>query len=150
MRRFLMPLLFLGSLLGVRGLAQDDMERAVPSVMGFTVSDGSGASRDLEAAVGKIRGAYEEKAVLFFSVNLATAGGRHQGEMLFYALGLRSVWDDCRKAPGKLVLVDFDAAEVVAKLSAKDDFAKAIDAQLSDDEDEGCGCGEDEGCGCGD
>lgn len=156
MRRFLMPLLVVGSLLGARSLAQDDAESAVPSVLGFTMSDGSGAGRELDAAVGKIRGTYEEKAVLFFSVNLSTAGGRHQGEMLFYALGLKSVWDDCRKAPGKLVLVDFDSAEVVARLSPKDNFAKAIDAHLSADDDEGyggdegCGCGEDEGCGCGD
>jgi len=141
LRRFLIPLALVGSLMGTASLAEEDDEgSAVCDIIAFTMSDGTVASRELETALGKIRGSYEESPMLFLTVNLATVGGRHQGEMLFHALGLNPVWDECRKAPAQLVLVNLEPAEVLAKLSAKDDLAKALDAEIAGDE--GCGCGD--------
>jgi len=139
-RRILIPLALVGSLVAAVSLAQEEDDAgAVCEIIAFTMSDGTVASRELETALGKIRGTYEETSVLFLTVNLATVGGRHQGEILFDALGLSPLWDECRKAPAQLVLVNLEPAQVLAKLSAKDDLEKALEAEPG--EDEGCGEG---------
>jgi hypothetical protein len=133
-RLFLILLALVGSLV----LAQEEeTEEAAPDIVAFTMSDASAASKELEAAIGKIRGAYEEKPILFLTVNLATPGGRRQGEMLFTGLGVNPVWPECRKAAGQLVLVNLEPVEVLVKLGAKDDLARAFDKQLAGGGEEG-------------
>lgn len=150
-RYYLIPL----ALLAVGAIAQEEeaTELAAPEILAFTITDGSAPSKELESAVGKIRGAYEEKAVLFMSVNLATPGGKHQGEMLFYSLGLGQIWDECKKAVGQLVLVKLETVTVLGKHSPKENLGAALDKNLAAPEDEdgepedGDGCGCDDGCG---
>jgi hypothetical protein len=149
------------ALVAVGALAQEEEgegELAAPQILAFTVSDGSAPSKELESAVGKVRGAYEEKPVLFLTLNLATVGGKNQAEMLFFSLGLGQIWEECRKSPGQLVLVKLETVTILAKHGAKENLSAAIDKQLAeggegceesgrdeDGGDDGCGC--DEGCG---
>lgn len=151
-RSYLIPF----ALLAVAAFAQDEEEEgelAAPQILAFTVTDGSAPSKELESAVGRVRGAFEEKPVLFLTINLASAGGKNQGEMLFFSLGLGPIWEECRKAPGQLVIVKLDTVTVLGKHGAKENLSEAIAKQLEGGE--GCegsgddeGCGEDEGSGC--
>ena len=146
------------ALLAVAALAQEEEEGdlAAPQILAFTVTDGSAPSKELESAVGKVRGAFEEKAVLFLTLNLASAGGKNQSEMLFFSLGLGPIWEECKKSPAQLVLVKLDTVTVLGRHGAKENLAEAIGKQLEEGEggeggggdDEGCG--GDEGCGCDD
>jgi hypothetical protein len=146
-RRFHLIPVALASFFVAVSLAQDESEeeQAEPDIVAFMMTDGSATSKEVETIVGKIRGAYEEKPVLFLNVNLATVGGRHQAQLLFGALGVGPAWPECKKAAGNLVLVSLAPLEVLAKLGPKDDIAKAIDEQLAPpaEEESGCGCGED-------
>lgn len=153
-RSYLIPF----ALIAVAALAQEESgsDEAVPQIVAFTMSDGSGNSKELEAAMSKVRGAYEEKPVLFLTVNLATAGGKNQGAMLFFSLGLPQIWEECKKNPSKLVLVNLDTVTVLATLGGKDKIAEALDKQLAAGEEGGEGCkggggddkgGGDDGCG---
>ncbi len=150
-RSYLIPF----ALVAVAALAQEEEDDlAAPQILAFTVTDGSAPSKELEAAVGKVRGAYEEKPVLFLTLNLASAGGKNQSEMLFFSLGLGPIWEECKKMPGQLVLVKLDTVTVLGKHSAKENLAEALDKQLADEggegdggDDEGGDGGCDEGCG---
>ena len=150
-RYYLIPF----ALLAVGAIAQEEEEAelAGPEILAFTITDGSAPSKELEAAVGKIRGAYEEKAVLFLTIQLGTPGGKHQGEMLFYSLGLGQIWDECKKSPAQFVLVKLETVAVLGKHNAKENLAATLDKALAPPaEGEGCDGGDDEGgCdeGCG-
>jgi hypothetical protein len=147
-RSYLIPF----ALIAVAAFAQDDQEGEVasPVIVALTVTDGSAAARELEGAVGRLRGTYDEKPVLFLTVNLANKGGKNQAEMLFYSLGLQQIWPECKKAPAQLVLVDLERVSVLAKLGPKDKIADEIDKHIG--KEEGCegGSGGGDGCGCGD
>lgn len=146
-RYYLIPF----ALVAAAALAQDEEagEIAAPQILAFTVSDGSVQSKELESAVGKVRGAYDEKPVLFLTINLASKGSRNQAEMLFFSLGLNPIWEECKKTPAQLVLVNLDTASVLERLGAKDQLAAGIDKHLAEDEGgekaDGCGC--EDGCG---
>lgn len=132
---------------GQEEAAEEDV--AAPQLVAFTMTDGSAPSKELESAVGKVRATYDEKPVLFLTVNVANAGSKNQGAMLFFSLGLPQLWEECRKSPGQLVLVDLDTVNVLAKHGPKENLAAAIDKHLV--QDEGCEGGEgDEGCEDGD
>jgi hypothetical protein len=141
--------LILFALAAVAAFAQEEPAEdvAAPAIVAFTMTDGSASSRELEGAVGKVRAAYDEKAVLFLTVNLTSAGGKNQGAMLFFSLGLPQLWDECRKSPGQLVLVDLDTVNVLAKHGPKENLAEALDKHLGKDDEGGAG-GEEDGCGC--
>lgn len=155
-RSYLIPF----ALAAVAAFGQDEPaaeDVAAPQIVAFTMTDGSAPSKELESAVGRVRATYDERAVLFLTVNLGSAGGKNQGAMLFFSLGLPQLWDECRKSPGQMVLVDLDTVNVLSKHGPKEKLAEAIDKHLGKDEEEeggaggeeeGCGC--DEGCGCGD
>jgi len=154
-RSYLIPF----ALIAAAALAQEEEQAdlAAPQILAFTVTDGSAPSKELESAVGKARGAFEEKPVLFLTLNLASAGGKNQSEMLFFSLGLGPIWQECKKSPGQLVLVKLDTVTVLGRHGPKENLAEAIGKHL--EEGEGCegsggddeGCGEDSGCdeGCG-
>lgn len=147
-RSYLIPF----ALAAVAAFAQDEASEdvAAPEIVAFTITDGSAPSRELESAVGKVRATYDEKAVLFLTVNVASAGGKNQGAMLFFSLGLPQLWEECRKSPGQLVLVDLDTVNVLSKHGAKENLAEAIDKHLGGEEGcEGGAGGEEEGCGEG-
>jgi hypothetical protein len=143
------------ALLAVAAFAQDEeepeaAELAAPEILAFTITDGSAPSKELESAVGRARGAFEEKPVLFLTVNLASAGSRNQSEMLFFSLGLGLIWEECKKSPAQLVLVKLETVTVLGKHSSKENLAEAINKHLAD-EGEGCeGCEGSEGCDGGD
>lgn len=154
-RSYLIPF----ALAAVGAFAQDEPSEdvAAPQIVAFTITDGSAPSKELESAVGRVRATYDEKAVLFLTINVANAGGKNQGAMLFFSLGLPQLWEECRKSPGQMVLVDLDTVNVLSKHGAKENLAEAIDKHLgkgdgceggAGGEEEGCGC--DDGCGCGD
>lgn len=143
-RSYLIPL----ALVAVAALAQEEEESelAAPEFLAFTVTDGSAPSKELENAVGRTRGAFEEKPVLFLTLNLASAGARNQSEMLFFSLGLGPIWEECKKATGQLVLVKLDTVTVLGKHGAKENLAEALGKHLADEGGEGCeGSGDDEG-----
>jgi len=148
-RSYLIPL----ALIAVSALGQDEAsdDVAAPQIVAFTMTDGSATSKELESAVGKIRGAYDEKPVLFLTVSLTSAGGKNQGAMLFFSLGLPQLWDTCRKSPGQLVVVNLDTVTVLGKHGPKENLSAAIDKYLGKDEGgKGGKEGEDDGCGCED
>ena len=120
---------------------------AEPNLFAIAMTDGTAPSKDLLAALGKVRGAYEEKPILFFNVNLATVGGRHQGEMLFSSLGIQENWDACRKDVARLIVVAVEDGTVKGKYGVKDDLGAALEKLLKPPE-EGCsgesGCDEEE------
>ncbi len=148
------------ALVAVAALAQEEEEApeadlAAPEILVFTVTDGSAPSKELENAVGRMRGAFEEKPVLFLTLNLASAGARNQSEMLFFSLGLGPIWEECKKAPGQVVLVKLDTVTILGKHGPKENLADALGKHLAEEEGEGCeesggdeegGDGE-EGCG---
>lgn len=156
-RSYLIPF----ALIAAAALAQEEEQAdlAAPQILAFTVTDGSAPSKELESAVGRVRGAFEEKPVLFLTINLASAGGKNQGEMLFFSLGLGPIWQECKKSPGQLVLVKLDTVTVLGRHGPKENLSEAIAKQLetgegcegSGDEDEGSGDEDgsdgDEGCG---
>lgn len=148
-RYYLIPL----ALLAVGALAQEEEEAelAAPDILAFTITDGSAPSKEIETAVGKMRGAYEEKAVLFLTVNLATKGGKNQGEMLFFSLGLGPIWEECKKAPAQIVFVKLDTVTVLGKHGAKENLGALLDKCLAGEvEEEGAAGDDDEGGGCDD
>ncbi|HEX5138192.1 MAG TPA: hypothetical protein VFY93_14545 [Planctomycetota bacterium] len=156
-RSYLIPF----ALIAVAAFGQDEAaeeEVASPQIVAFAMSDGSAPSKELESAVGKVRAKYDEKPVLFLTINLSSAAGKNQGAMLFSALGLPQLWETCRKSPGQLVIVDLETVNVLSKHGAKEDLAAALDKHFgkgegcdegSGGEDDGCGCGCDDGCGGG-
>lgn len=159
MRRFYMVPF---ALLAVAALAQEEeatepVELAAPEVLAFTITDGSAPSKELESAVGRVRGAYEEKPVLFLTVNLTSAGSRNQSEMLFFSLGLGPIWEECKKSTAQLVLVTLDPLTVLGKHGARENLNDAINKHLPEEEEEGEGGDEggggegggDDGEGCG-
>jgi len=148
-RSYLIPF----ALAAVAAFAQDEASEdvAAPEIVAFTITDGSAPSKELESAVGRVRATYDEKAVLFLTVNVASAGGKNQGAMLFFSLGLPQLWEECRKSPGQLVLVDLDTVNVLSKHGPKENIAEAIEKHIGGEEGcEGGEGGEEEGCGCGD
>jgi hypothetical protein len=152
-RYYLIPL----ALVAAAALAQEEEEAlegdlASPEVLAFTVTDGSAPSKEIESAVGKMRGAFEEKPVLFLTINLASEGAKNQSEMLFSSLGLGPIWDECRKSTSQLVLVRLETVTVLGKHGAKENLSEALGKHLAAEE-EGCEEGEEGGCdgeeGCG-
>ena len=134
--------------LGVREEPPAEGELASPEILAFTVTDSSAPSKEVESAVGKMRGAFEEKPVLFLTLNVATPGGKHQAEMLFFSLGLNPIWEECKK-PGQFVLVKLETVTVLGKHSAKENLTEILTKHLQagdgEEEEEEGGC--DDGCG---
>jgi len=151
-RYYLIPF----ALVAAAALAQEDEEPAsdiaAPEILAFTVTDGAMPSKELESAVGRLRATYDEKPVLFLTINLASAGSRNQASMLFFSLGLGPIFEECKKTPAQLVFVNLDTVTVLGKVGPKDNIAAALDKYLETDEeggDDGGGCSDGCGDGCG-
>jgi hypothetical protein len=125
-----MPLLLAGlALVTAAGHAQDKETRddSFPEclVIAFRAEKHAG-SQELETKViPTLRATFQEKDVLFLTVDLTSSGTRHQGKLLLNLLDQGEHWKSFKKTPGVLAIVDAFSGQVEAKVTKKEEMKQA-------------------------
>ncbi|MHC4849386.1 MAG: hypothetical protein ACYTEG_13145 [Planctomycetota bacterium] len=118
----------------------DTWDGSVPKGLALTfVKAGHADSVKLEKTISELRGAYEDKDILFLRIDVSTRATRHQSKLLLNALSIESdVWKPAFAKPGVFKIVDEDSGEVQAsfdhKSSAKE-IRKALDVEIAPPEE---------------
>jgi len=148
---FWIALLMVPALAIAIGFAEDDdmgEDALAKAIVVHFHAKGNPASKDAETRLlAPARRDYEERAVLFVTVDVTTRASKNQAKLLLNALGLGDAYRAHAGKPGSVVVVDASLGEVVKTFTGKSDLKSlksAVDDLLAEDEEmeedvEGCG-----------
>jgi hypothetical protein len=130
MNRGWLPLLLAGlALVTASGRAQDKETRedSFPECLVITFrADKHAGSQELEAKViPNLRETFQERDVLFLTVDLTSSGTRHQGKLLLNLLDQGEHWKSFKKTPGVVAIVDAFSGLIEAKVAKKEELKLA-------------------------
>lgn len=135
---------FLGAFLGAFALVcgatafviADDKKAETPDdsyprvlVINFH-ANGNAACKALEPKLAKLRPTFEDKEVLFVTVDLSSRSSRHQTKLLLNVLGLGTVSKAYATKPGHVVLIDVSTSDTIKAFDSAVEPA-AIEAALN-------------------